>query len=94
MEAAADDTFEPTQEPPFRQGAEGPAGEALRARDDLLHALDVQFDGHVYQCRGRCFERFSDALACARQAAGEAGAHEGVGPHHGWRDPRTPRRRP
>jgi len=93
MEAAADDTFEPTHEPPFRQGAEGPAGEALRARDDLLHALDVQFDGHVYQCRGRCFERFSDALAYARQAAGVAGPHEVAGPHPRLHNSLAPDRR-
>lgn len=81
MNTGNDDTIDPTREPPFRQGAEGPAGEALRARAELLKAFGVQFDGRVYRCRGRRFERFSDALAHARQVAGIDGPHDGSGPH-------------
>jgi hypothetical protein len=70
MDAAGNNPIKLAHEPPFRQGAEGRAGDVLRVRADLLKAFDVQFDGRAYRCCGRCFDRFSDALAHARRAAG------------------------
>lgn len=90
MDPTGDDhverTHEQAHEPRFRQGAEGPAGEGLRARADLLKALDVQFDGLVYRCCGRLFERFSDAVAHARHSTGQDRSRDRSVAHQRWRD--------
>lgn len=94
MNAAANVTVERVHESPFRQGAEGPAGEALRVRAYLMKTFDVHFDGLVYRCGGRRFERFTDALAHARQTACQEGPREGSGAHQRQLDSHLARQRP
>ncbi len=81
MNAFGVGSFAGPHEPPFRQGAEGPAGAAILARAHLLESFDVQFDGRVYRCGDQRFQHFTDALAHARQALGARRSTQCSPPH-------------